>query len=76
MDTVLIPSQQIHMDGESDAAKAAYQEQLKAHVASVDAARVVPAFVPVLTLEQRVAALEKKVTALENVPPAEHAPPA
>lgn len=58
MDTNLIPTQQTALEHASPQARQSHQEALASNRAQVEKGRSVPAFVPVLTLEQRVAALE------------------
>lgn len=61
MDTVLLKTQETALDHNSQDAKSDYQKMQDAHRDAAAAGRVVPEFKPVLSLEQRVAALEAKV---------------
>ena len=66
MDTNLIPTQQTALEHASPAARQSHHDALAANRDQVEKGRSVPPFVPVLTLEQRVTALEAQVKALST----------
>lgn len=66
MDTNLIPTQQTALEHASPAARQSHQDALASNRDQVEKGRVVPPFTPVVTLEQRVSALEADRDALRN----------
>ena len=72
MDTNLIPAQQTALEHASPAARQSHQDQLQANREHVEKHRPVPPYIPILTLEQRVQALEAQVKVLST--PAAPAP--